>query len=263
MLGRADESGPSGLMVTLCLQCRLHLSWVTPPNVFLKADAVLLQRAVLCLLPAPKILWHFTSHMSAAPALLLGDCRKARVKSWLQRMTEGLIHSKLVRFHTGRSSFLCGVGLCISGALRCVGGIKLFNLSDESNKGCGLFSFTWFWWGLILSLQALLNRTLGSTRELCSPERACAVAASGTELACGAEPRAGSSPLVLWRDATATDGPEHPGMRVSAGGRAAPGPPAGDAPAGAAGELPPGSWLCLAFVCAEAPWRGRGVLRSG
>lgn len=64
----------------------------------------------------------------------------------------------------------------------------------------------------------MLNHVLGYMQERCSRERARAVGTSSTKLACDAEPRAGSSPLVIWRDATSTDGPEHPEMRVSAGG---------------------------------------------
>lgn len=76
-------------------------------------------------------------------------------------------------------------------------------------------------------------------QELCSQERAHAVVMSSTKLACGAEPRAGPSPLVTWRDATSTDGPQHPEMRVSIRGWTAPGAPAGSAPDGSAGEPSP------------------------
>jgi len=45
LLGASDLQ--LGLMVNLCLQCRLYLSWFVLPDVFLKAEAVLLYTAVL------------------------------------------------------------------------------------------------------------------------------------------------------------------------------------------------------------------------
>lgn len=62
---------------------------------------------------------------------------------------------------------------------------------------------------------------------------------SGTKLGCSAEPRAGPSLLVTWRDATSTDGPQHPEMRVSIRVWTALGAPAGSTPGGSAGEPSP------------------------
>lgn len=79
--------------------------------------------------------------------------------------------------------------------------------------------------------------------------------ASCAKLACDAEPRAGSSPLVTWRDATATDGAEHPETRVSAGGWTAPGTPRGMPPPGL--RVSPPRFVPLPRFCLHRGSSGR------